>query len=269
MVGLILSASLVLSLSKRSFADEPDINPDLTKPPQLLVIPPSGYKPRPVSAESQKGEAEFKALNCIACHSIHNVGDTAAPVLDGIGRRRSEEFLLARLTDSDEARKKYASLVGPGADMAHIRLTPQTAREITAFLLTVPEPAGGFVISPHVIRLPFRETSIEEQAHGNGAFHPAARSLVSDEGERIYMKAGCVACHSIGKVGGWLAPSLDGIGARRTRQYIVAHISNARAEANASDADITKVSSEMPHLELNAEQIQKIADYLMTLPASD
>ncbi len=45
-------------------------------------------------------------------------------------------------------------------------------------------------------------------------------SAPSSSGERIYLKSGCSACHTVGVEGGVLGPDLSRIGARRDRAYL-------------------------------------------------
>jgi cytochrome c2 len=261
---LLVCAVLVIvgtaqKMSGQSSADSKD---EAAPPqPRLVHVKTTGYKPLPVSAQSKNGQQTFADLNCAACHSIHNVGGTLGPVLDGIGARRNADYLQAKFTDSDIAKKRFAELTQPNDDsiFSHVRISKQSADSIVAFLLTLPEPAGGFIVEGHS-HLPAEEPVV------NKAFLPAARTASSQQGAKLYGDLGCMACHSIGNNGGWLGPQMDGIGGRRSRDYIVGHITNPKARtARASKSDV-EVISQMPRLNINPEQIQKIADFLETLP---
>ena len=227
------------------------------------MIPTTGYKPGAMTREAEQGRRLFEDLNCAACHTIHNVGGDSAPTLDGVGGRRNESFLVAHLSNAAQAVENYKAI--RGADFAnalpHSRYSPESARLLVAYLDTLPEPAGGFVLMPHTPRLP-----AEPQGAINKDFHPSPKNARSVEGELSYNKFGCVACHAIGDIGGWFGPRLDGVGARRDREYINAHITDAQAHARRTAGGSEEGLSKMPRFTISADEARKITDYLMTLP---
>lgn len=226
----------------------------------LTKIEVTGYKPQAKSEESTKGEELFKNLNCMACHSIHNVGGRYGPMLDGVGAHRDREYLLARLSRNEAEKEKFARMTNQDIDhLHHVRVSESSAKALVAFLLTLPEPPGGFVLSPHKTRLP------SEAPEMNKNYKAPSLGKTSLEGKEIYDKAGCVACHSINKVGGWLGPHLDGIGGRHDRKYIIEHINVPEVVAQESIGEEV-FPSEMPSFKLSEQDTQKIADYLISLP---
>lgn len=240
---------LALALSIQCFAD------DLSK------IPLKGYKPLAVTAESEQGKEWFEGLNCMACHSIHAVGGTLGPALDGIGAVRTREHLVARLANTAEERRKFASLAAPERfGDVHVRLSLPTAARLAEYLLTLPEPPGGFVITPHVRRQP------AEPEATSPSYKPSAQTLSSEAGRKLYWQVGCAACHSVGKVGGWFAQPLDGIGGRHSREFIIDHISNPKSHAAIGSPDGETEQSRMPRMPLPAEEVRQLTDFLMTLP---
>lgn len=263
--SLILAGVLGLALLcgiRKSAAEHQEVEP--AERPSLIKVKPTGYQPNPVTAESTAGEGSFQALNCQACHSIHGVGGAIGPILDGIGHERSEEYLTARLENTSEAKEKFLQLTSPeksGSD-AHVRLTKQTARAIVSYLLTLPEPPGGFAIVPHIRRWP------SEDPVANPNFRPAPVCKSSKEGEALYAKFGCAACHSIENVGGWLGPKLDGVAGRHSRQYIEAHITDSEAHIGTAVEGHTLTKTQMPLLNVTPEEVKDIADYLATLSNS-
>jgi len=62
-------------------------------------------KPPPVeflydeSAASQQGEAVYRREGCGSCHQVFGNGATYGPKLDGVGSRRSADWLRAYLID--------------------------------------------------------------------------------------------------------------------------------------------------------------------------
>jgi len=241
-----------------SGADD-ETGPELQRP-SVIVIPTKGYKPPPESAASKEGERKFGYLNCMACHSVHNAGGTLGPPLDGVGANRTKEYLLARIVDSKKERQEFAQLIGgdPRFIPPHTRLSEPTANLIVEYLLTLPEPNGGFVVVPHVPRM------AAETPQANLEYKPLPTSQNSKLGSQLYSKSGCVACHSIGKVGGWIAPNLDGVGGRHAREWIVAHINNPSVHAGPQDEGA--LPEQMPSASISKKDVQRIADYLLTLP---
>lgn len=233
------------------------------KSPHLVKVPTSGYVPAATSAESKRGQALFQNVGCMSCHSVHNVGGDLAPMLDGVGARRSEDFMIAHLSNSPAAIEQYKNMRGKNyiSPLPHSRYSLETVKALVAYLKTIPEPPDGFVIEPHVPRLPASPPSPSGQK-----FKPEKSSESSIEGQKVFNKRGCVACHAVGDVGGWLAPRLDGVGGRHSREFIQAHVTDAQAHAAALSTKSGKVSSKMPRLTLSPLESKQITDYLMTLP---
>ncbi len=262
LVGLLLTASFAVRMNESCKAQMSKSESDAPAMPNVIIVRPVGYVPRSQTEDSEQGKQLFENLNCMSCHSLHNVGGDLAPRLDGIGGHRSEQFLLDQLSNNSTAKIDYFCL--PGSHYAntlpHSRYSPPVAAKLVSYLLTLPEPQGGFVVVPHVAALPAETPPV------NVKFQPEPKSESSAEGQKLYDRFGCVACHAIGEVGGWLGPRLDGVGGRHSRLYIASQITNAQAHAreNASSAD--EQPSRMPHFEATPQEIQKITDFLMTIP---
>lgn len=104
---------------------------------------PGGYTPAPVTESSRAGERLYKELNCSACHAIGKEGGEAGPRLDGIGARRSREFIVGHVTDP-EAHARSLPLEHPqGATMPATSATREQIEQIADYLLTLPEAAGA------------------------------------------------------------------------------------------------------------------------------
>ena len=263
-IGLVVTILLVLPLWQRCFAQAPgEGNAPEEGPPEVIHIPSSGYQPQPKTAESEKGRQLFVDLNCMACHSIHSVGGDLAPTLDAVGGRRNESFLLAHLSNSLSAQEDYKRIRGMdfANSLPHSRYTPETARLLVVYLNTLPEPQGGFVVMPHVPRMPADVPPVVDKN-----FKPLPVTESSIEGKRLYDKFGCVACHAVGEVGGWFGPRLDGVGARHSRDFIVAHVTDAQAHAKTLTATSNQAVSRMPRFTIGKDQVEKITDFLLTLP---
>lgn len=215
------------------------------------------YAPAPVSEKSKEGKALFDKLQCSQCHSIGETGGCLAPPLDGVGGRRSREYLNLRLNKDSEDR--FIKLIGHPELLPHPRFAKSEVDKLIAYLLTIPGPAEGFkpVTHPHAAK------AFNEPAISNENFHPGPITADSREGRRLFLENGCMACHAIGEAGGFLAPRLDGIGARHSRAYIEAHITNPQAHKTGKGR---AGKSKMPQFEFQPNEVKEIADFLLTLP---
>ena len=98
-----------------------------------------------------------------------------------------------------------------------------------------------------------------------GAYVPAPVNEASRKGEALYKQLECNACHAIAKAGGEVGPALDGIGAKRSRAFMIGHITDPEKHAKNLPKEHPQGAS-MPPTSATAEQIGQMADYLLTLP---
>lgn len=214
----------------------------LEERPSSYRIPPTGYVPPQATSLSKEGKALYDSMNCASCHSIGANGGTSGTPLDGIGGRRSEEYLMAHLTNPAEHAKRYPHL-HPLPTMPHPHATSDEVRALVSYLITLPEPKAGFLIQAHPVAVPKEE-----------ATSPAITAMSTEEGRRLFLDHGCAGCHSIGGSGSSFGPKLDYAG-RLGHAYIQSMIT--RRGKGASPMSWRNVSS---------EDASKIAEYLMTLP---
>jgi mono/diheme cytochrome c family protein len=216
------------------------------------------YKPQPETAESAAGRAVVERLNCASCHLIGGKGGQIGPPLDGVGGRRTAEFLREHITNPEEHAKRFPELHENKPNrMPHPNATPEEIKQMVAYLRTLPEPAGGFVVRPH-------EHGPLPDSAPSANFVPVPPSDASRAGEKLYLDMGCAACHSIGGSGGEFGPKLDGIGARRNREFIAAHITNPQLHSQRFPNEHTGEAT-MPPTNASPDQIQQITEYLETL----
>lgn len=230
---------------------------------QTYVIEPTGYKPEATTTLSEQGRALFEKLNCAGCHTIGNSGGRIGPPLDGVGGRREKDFLTAHLTNPEEHAKKFPELHGNQPNrMPHPHASPDEIKSLVAYLLTLPEPPAGFRVSPHA------HGEVSEAGAMKADFVPAVATDSSRAGQKLYFDMGCAACHTINKVGGQFGPKLDGIGARRSREFITVHITNPQVHTEEFPGEHA-AKAMMPPTSATPEQIEQIAAFLMTLPPQD
>ncbi|MDR3615816.1 MAG: cytochrome c [Candidatus Obscuribacterales bacterium] len=229
---------------------------------KTILIKPRAYTPPPNSDESKQGEAYYAQVHCAACHSINNDGASIGPMLDGIGSHHDAKFLSARLSDRPDAIATYAKLTkGDVQNLTpHIRLPDNMVKPLVAFLLTLPEPSAGFAVTRH-------SSELEEVPIVKPDFVPEPKSASSEEGKQLYGKFACARCHQIEQSGGLIGPTLDGIGAFRSKDFLAGQVTDAQAQALTTDKFFELVPTSMPKFKATPEEATKIADYLMTLPS--
>lgn len=220
-----------------------------------IVKPTASYKPAAESSQSKLGKQLFKQHNCAICHSTGGSGGCLGPPLQGVGARRSKEFLLTRIRSGKKAEEDFQRIYGPEL-LEHPRFPAGSAQAIVAYLLTLPEPAQGFKVSPHMTK------SVASDL-------PRATN-VSDtevkEGKKLFFEKGCAACHSIQNLGGQFAAPLDGISKRKDRRAIEAQMSGAELLALPGDQEYGERGTIMPPSNLSPAEIMKITDFLLTVP---
>lgn len=223
------------------------------------IVDPKGYTPAPKTRESERGRAAYFRLKCDRCHTIDGKGGVAGPLLDGVGARRSARFLADQLTDPQKLARDHPELKGwERSWMPHPAASQREIASLVAFLLTLPEPAGGISVGSH-------DATVESDDTPDAHWSPHPVSDLSAEGRKLYFNTGCAACHAIGRFGGSLGPRLDGIGFRHSRAFVEAHISNPALHAQKA-GDVFPDGSVMPTLELTEHQRKAIAEFLLTLP---
>jgi cytochrome c2 len=235
------------------------------------VVPPDNYVPHTQTNESRKGRKEFELNHCASCHSIGSKGGCLAPPLDGIGARRNKTFILSRITDDEWARGEFAKLYPHPELLEHPRFPEQKAKEIAAYLLTIPEPKQGYFVKGHGIVAGSQSSDSNKSPDakttataGEEAQHNSPQEIAA--GKALFIDHGCISCHSIGAVGGHLAPAFDGISQRHDRQFIAGQMTAAEFMTHNYPDEYQGRGNIMPPSNLNPEQIQKITSFLMSLP---
>lgn len=230
----------------------------IAKTGKALIVNPANYKPQTANQISAEGKEIFSQMNCASCHTSGLEGGCLGPPLAGVGAFRSKSFLEARLTNTKEAEAKFQSEYSYHAElMPHPLFAPTTAQKLIAYLLTLPLPKGGYQISKHAIVSKDSSHTVSKEA--------SAADIA--QGARSFYKFGCTACHSIGNVGGSLAPALDGIGSLRDLDYITDHITDAQFHTRMISSEHEQKPSKMPHFKATEKEIDQIASFLYTLKA--
>ncbi len=151
----------------------------------------------PGAPKLARGDALFEELGCIGCHKLHGVGGIIGPELEGVGARRSPEWLGKHFRNPSE--------VTPGSAMPPIKVSDDEIEALTMYMLSLTgERLSAYFVSVKTLPGP-------------------------EAGGRLFEERGCIGCHSLGGKGGKVGPALDEIGKRRDAQWIVAHFRNPQA----------------------------------------
>ena len=97
------------------------------------------------------------------------------------------------------------------------------------------------------------------------SYTPPPATDSSRSGEVLYKKMNCAACHAIKGEGGQVGPALDGVGAKRTAQFMIGHVTDPQKHAINLPLDHPN-GVMMPATDATAGEIVQIVDYLRTLP---
>ena len=246
-LGLALAASVGAAVGPQ----------EVRKP---MHVPPTGYVAMPKSRLSERGRLVYARLKCAACHAIAGEGGRNGPPLDGIGARRNEAFLTAKISDPRAFVEQYPDLTDwEPSRMAHAGVGPADVKAIVAYLRTLPEPAGGFAVGQHA------EGAEDPGWTPPATFAPGPMTETARRGRTLFFNMGCAECHAIGRLGGWFGPRLDGIGERHSRGFVAAHVSSPSVHAMARPKSYPH-GSMMPRLELTPGEVDAITEFLLTVP---
>jgi mono/diheme cytochrome c family protein len=115
------------------------------------------------------GQRLFEQRGCIGCHSVGGHGGKVGPALDGIAKRRSNDWIAQHFRDP--------AAVTPGSVMPKFNFTEPEIRALTSFLVSLTENRAGLA-------------RLSEEAS------PVER------GRAVYLKFGCGGCHGPNGQGG-------------------------------------------------------------------
>ncbi|HEY2844199.1 MAG TPA: cytochrome c, partial [Bryobacteraceae bacterium] len=76
-------------------------------------------------------------------------------------------------------------------------------------------------------------------------------------GATLFQSRGCGLCHTLNGVGAKMAPVLNGLAARRTRDWVAGHF---------GDPPRFSPNSQMPAYKFNDQDLAAITNYLMGIP---
>lgn len=207
------------------------------------------------SQEEDKGAILVDKHACKNCHLINGNGGTVGPPLDGISEHRSEGHIIYKLLQGQTlpAGKKPSA---PMEMMPHVHVPHSDVLAITKYLQSLP---------PRSYRTRGHEAGASADRPAGSSFKPEKSSASSTRGMSLFRDKGCFACHSISGAGGSYGPELDGIGARRSRNFISNRVTRGALILPEPNEKSGQVS--MPAAKLSTSEINDITSWLMTVPA--
>jgi cytochrome c oxidase cbb3-type subunit 2 len=201
---------------------------------------PWSVRPAPEAPDPARGRTLFAAaVGCAACHGPAGKGDgPAAPELRDAWERPAPMPDLTRgelgLKGGSRAEDIFRTLTlgMAGTPMPSFAALPEKDRwDLAAFIRSLFQPISS--------------------------------------GEKIFLGAGCLACHTVGK-GKLVGPDLVDVGKRRDRAWLGRWLADP-PELLARDPAVRKefqdYKVQMPKLDLNGPEIEALIDYLETLRA--
>jgi hypothetical protein len=110
-------------------------------------------------------------------------------------------------------------------------------------------------------------SSLPERDRWDLAFFVASLFEETPEGERVFLRAGCRGCHTIGK-GRLIGPDLAGVARRRTSEWLRSWLEDPpRMLSNeAVKLEFKDYPTPMPKLNLSTEEIDLLIRFLEQMP---
>ncbi len=168
------------------------------------------------------GRAYYRREKCAGCHNLGEGEPKMGPTLATVSQRKSTEWLIEHFRNPSE--------VVPGSAMPAMTISDDDLTCLAAFVLKLtPGNAAALEVVPDY----------------------AMRGAV------IYQESQCSACHVVNGSGEETGPPLNGVGQRRTAEWLEAHFRNPQK---------FDPQSVMPAYDFPADDMKAIVDYMQSLP---
>jgi ubiquinol-cytochrome c reductase cytochrome b subunit len=168
------------------------------------------------------GRGCYRREKCRTCHNLSDGEPKMGPTLARVAERKSADWMIEHF--------KNPSRVVPGSPMPAMQISDQELNCLAAFLLKVtPENAEVLEAAPEFAM----------------------------QGAMIYQMNMCGTCHVVNGMGATIGPPLNGVGQRRTKEWLVEHFRNPQKFAP---------DSIMPPYDFSPNEMEAIVAYLQELP---
>ena len=176
------------------------------------------------SPQEVAGLGYYRQEKCQACHNLTEGPPKVGPNLATAREHKNAAWMIKHFKNPNQ--------VVPGSNMPPILLSDAKLNALAAFLLKLsPENADATVSVP------------DELVHG----------------AQLYEAQGCGNCHMVNGIGAKLGPPLNGVGTRRSKEWIEQHFANPAAMSPGSI---------MPPAQFSPADMQAIVSYLFSLPGA-
>ncbi len=206
-------------LTQRAIATTPDNIEDINAGLQ----PPQPWKS--LTPEQMAAIGYFQKAECSACHQLGR--SSKGPDLAKAVSEKTPEWLIAHFTIPTAP---VGDAPVDGAAVPEPKLTPQQMQGLVKLATKRDDNAVAAWADP-----PKKEVA----------------------GAMLYQSRNCGFCHLVNGAGGKNAPSLNGVGSRRTREWVEGHFGDPRKFSP---------NSQMPPYKFNPEELDQITSYVVGIP---
>jgi ubiquinol-cytochrome c reductase cytochrome b subunit len=175
-----------------------------------------------LSAEEMAGIGYFRRERCRSCHNLTEGSPKPGPTLALRKTKRSADWMIQHF--------RNPSQTIPGSNMPPIHLAVPELNALSAFLLRL-RPETAVLVD-----------TIPAQAI---------------QGAQVYVANNCNACHKIAGVGGDVGPTLNGLAARRSKDWIEKHFESPQ---------VLSPGTPMPPFHFSPSERDALVNYLLALP---
>ena len=195
---------------------------------------PAQTREENITKQVVAGKKIWENNNCMGCHTLFGEGAYYAPELTKVIERRGKPWLRLFLKDPQK--------MFPGErKMTNYEFNDEQIEEVIAFLEWCGNvDLNGFPADPPLGRVA----------------SPIVTTGKSDLPKPELFTTICVACHTVGGVGGNVGPALDTVGGKMDRESMKSWI---------SDPQKIKPGTVMPQIPMTSEQLDEIVSYLLSL----
>ncbi|MFL6415878.1 MAG: cytochrome b N-terminal domain-containing protein [Bryobacteraceae bacterium] len=175
-----------------------------------------------LSAQEMAGLGYFRRERCRTCHNLTEGPPKPGPTLTLTKTKRSAEWMIEHF--------RNPSQTIPGSNMPPIHLGMPELNALSAFLLRLTPETATLVdtVPPETIK-----------------------------GAQIYVTSNCSSCHKIAGIGGEIGPSLNGVAARRSKDWIEKHFESPQT---------LSPGTVMPPFHFVPAERDALVGYLLALP---
>lgn len=196
------------------------------------------FPPRPERADEARGARLFRVVaQCSTCHGQRGKGDgpAAGSLTDASGRPvRTPDLTRGEVTfktgERPEDLFRVLTVGMPGSPMPSFATLPERDRwDLASFVTSLYEPIP--------------------------------------DGERVFLRTGCLSCHTVGK-GRLIGPDLAGVTRRRTSEWLRRWLKDPprMLQDPAIKAEFKDYPTSMPNLTLSDRDVELLMEYLVNLP---